>query len=420
MLVAAPHGAAVSSAVPVSALIAQALRSNKDLQAARLSVDQALARLEQAGARPNPRMELSVRSDAMLSAEGEHGYSVGFSQDFPITDRIARQQTVARIDIDAARAEVADAERRLAGDVASGAYQLLVLDRQLALRRRLLGLDARLIQATQARFKAAEVSELDVNAARLDAQRLQQESLSLSARRAAVVTTLNTLLGRPAAQRLDVEDRIPDLGGESLDALRARALAQRQDLQRARLEATRGQAQHALANAQRWEDWSVGVSMNQDRGVVEGAPPQRPNRSIGLSLSIPLPLVNDNRGQMAEALAATRQAQARSIALQHDIEGEVSSAYAQVRALHEQLGHYRQDLFPLAERSVQLAQTGYAQGLASILEVMQAQRQLADVQAAYLDALDQYLQADVRLHTAVGDDVGTAGAMAPGAQGNDK
>ena len=71
--------------------------------------------------------------------------------------------------------------------------------------------------------------------------------------------------------------------------------------------------------------------------------------------------------------------------------------------IQQQLGQYRQSLFPVSARSVQLAQNGYADGLASILEVLQAQRQQADLNAAYLNTLDQFLQALARLHTAVGD-----------------
>jgi len=58
---------------------------------------------------------------------------------------------------------------------------------------------------------------------------------------------------------------------------------------------------------------------------------------------------------------------------------------------------------PVAERNVGLAQKGYGQGLVTILEVVQAQRQQAELKAAALNTLDQYLQALVRLHTAVGD-----------------
>jgi outer membrane protein TolC len=52
---------------------------------------------------------------------------------------------------------------------------------------------------------------------------------------------------------------------------------------------------------------------------------------------------------------------------------------------------------------VRLAQQGYRQGLIPVFDVVQAQRQQAELNSAYLAMLDQYLQALVRLHTAVGD-----------------
>ena len=61
---------------------------------------------------------------------------------------------------------------------------------------------------------------------------------------------------------------------------------------------------------------------------------------------------------------------------------------------------------------MKLAQQGYSQGLIPVFDVVQAQRQQADLNATYLTTLDQYLQVLVRLHTAIGDYLHTTG-MAP-------
>jgi outer membrane protein TolC len=102
-------------------LITQALSGNKDLQAARFATAQARARLVQAGVLPNPRLELTNKNDALFKNEGEYTASIGFSQQFPVAGRIARQKDVARVDIDLAVAEIKEAEWKLAGDVANGA-----------------------------------------------------------------------------------------------------------------------------------------------------------------------------------------------------------------------------------------------------------------------------------------------------------
>lgn len=395
--------AAETSELTLPQLIQLARQENKDLQAARYAVEIGRARLAQAGLLPNPRLDLSGRNDFAFKNEGEYSSSVGISQQFPIAGRLLRQKDVARVDIALAQAEVEEAERRLAGEVAVDVYRLLVIDRQIQSRNELAGIEEKLAKATRDRFKAAEVSELDVNTVQLDLQRLSQERAVLQSQRQSLLISLNTLIGRPAAAALLINESLPETEAlPSREQLQAQALLSRPDLRGAQLGADRAQAEKALAKAQRWEDWSVGLGLDQDKLAIEGAPPQSSSRAVGFSLSIPLPLFNRNQGQIAEAEASADQAKAHIDALRLGIAGEIASAHAEASNLQQLVNQYRQSLIPVSQRNVQLAQNGYGQGLVSVIEVVQAQRQLADLNAAYLNTLDQFLQALVRLRTASG------------------
>ena len=399
-----------SNSFNLKQLIEQAQRDNKDLQAARYAVDIGRARLLQAGMRPNPRLDLSVRSDFAFKNQGEYGNAVAISQSFPIAGRILRQKDVARVDIALAEAEVADAERRLAGEVAADVYRLLVVDRQIASRTALIEIQTKLANTARERFKAAEVSELDVNTVQLDQQRLVQERALLQSQRETLLVSLNTRLGRPAIAPLVIDEPVPTLHAlASLTQLQNKALDRRPDLRSALLSADRAQAQKALAKALRWEDWSVGLELSQDKQAIDGAPPQSSDRAIGLSVSIPLPLFNKSQGLLAEADAARDQAQARTEALRLGIASEVAGTHAEATRLQAALAQYDKSMLPVSQSNVRLAQQGYRQGLVPVFEVVLAQRQQADLNAAYLATLDQFLQTLVRLHTAVGDYVTATG-----------
>ena len=391
-----------------------AVQSNKDLQAARYAVEQARARLLQAGLPPNPRLDIAARNDLLFGNKGEYTASVGISQQFPVAGRIARQKEVARVDVALALAEIRQAELKLAGDVTSGFYRVLALNRQIEVRERLIDADQKLVLGTRNRFKAAEVSELDVNAAQLELQRLTQERALLLSQRMTQLTLLNQLLGRSATQAIEVDDTLPS--SEALPSLtdqQRQALAVRPDLRFALLNADRAQADQALARAQRWEDWTVGVGLEQGRQVIDGAPPQGTNRALGISLSIPLPLLNKNQGRIAEAAAAGNQADARIEALKLSISNEVASAYAEAQRLQQAVSAYQGSMLALSARNVRLAQQGYNQGLISIVEVVQAQRQQGELNMAYLNTLDQYLQSLARLRIATGEYVRSIKEPAP-------
>lgn len=385
-----------------------AVQGNRDLQAARYIVEVARARLLQAGLPPNPRLNLGGSNDFLFNNAGEYVANVGISQQFPVAGRIARQKDVARVDIALALTEISQAERNLAGEVAKRFYQVLVLDRQIQLRDRLTGIDKNLVKVTRDRFRVAEVSELDVNTAQLELQRLVQERALLQNQRALQWAQLNQLLGRPSGMLLSLEDVLPPTSSplpplnEELD----QALALRPDLRAALLSADRAQADLALAKAQRWEDWTVSVGLEQGRRVIEGAPPQSSDRLLGLSLSIPLPLRNKNQGRIAEAETAGSQAQVRIEALKLSIRNDVSSAYSEAERLRAAVQQYEDGMLRLSDRNVRLAQQGYNMGQTPILAVVQAQRQQSDLYIAYQNTLSQYLQALVALHTAVGDYAG--------------
>ena len=385
-------------------LIDLAQRQNKDLGAARYAVDISRARLLQAGLRPNPKLDLSLSSDFLFNNEGEYGSALGISQEFPIAGRILRQKNVARVDIALAQAEVAEAQRQLAGEVAGKAYRLLVSQRQASMLDGLIGVEEKLAKTTRARFGAAEVSELDVNTVQLEIQRLRLERALLQTDQQVVTVALNTLLGRPATAPLAIVGPLPDADAlPRLSELQARAQRQRADLQAALLGIDRAAAERALAHSLRWQDWTVGLEFIQDKQVIRGAPPQGSDRAIGVTVSVPLPLFNNSQGLIGEADANRDQAAARIDALRLTIEGEVAAAHAEATRLQAMLGQFSQAMRPVSERNVRLARQGYDMGLIPVFDVVQAQRQQSELNKTYLATLDQFLQALVRLHTAVGD-----------------
>ena len=380
-------------------LVQLAIKNNSVLAAQRYTVEAAEGKQQQAGSLPNPRLQLTNTS----SSGNEYSRSVGLSQDIPVGGRLGAQEDLADAGFRLATSNLRQTETVLAGQVATSFYRLLVLKRQIATRDALVAVDQKLLDATTARMQAGEVSPLDVSTAELETERLKEQQVLLQNQYDAELANLNLLLGRPARTPLVLADTLPaDYASGDLADLQQQALKERADLNAAQFEAEQAQAQVALARSERWEDWSVGVSSGQSRLDVTGAPPQATEHEIGVTLSIPLPLWNRNKGNVAAALSGGRQADANVVALKLQIQNEVATAFSQLQRLSDVTARYRDRLLPLSEKSVALAQQGYNQGQVSIVEVVTAERQHSEVETAYLDALDQYLQAYVALNQAVG------------------
>ena len=399
-LYAASDASASAAGLSIAELIDIAVQDNRDLQAARYVEQRARARLVQAGLRPNPRLEVTTENDRLFGNAGEYSAGVGVSQPFPIAGRIARQKDVSRADVDLALMEIKEVERKLAGDVTVALFRILGLDRQISIRDRLVGINQQLVEVTRHRFRAAEVSELDTNAAELDLQRLRQERALLQSERTTRYAELNQLLGRAATEPLNLDDTAPNRELSSLDVQQRAALERRPDLQLARLNIGRARAEQGLARAERWEDWSVSLGVTQNRLAIDNSSAQSANRALGVAISIPLPLFNKNQGRIAETAASEAQADAKLEALALSIRNEVATAYAEAERLQHLLVTYEQETLPVSERNVKLAQKSYTQGLVTIVEVVQAQRQQGDLSVGYINTFDQYLQALAKLFTA--------------------
>lgn len=379
----------------------EALARNHDLAAARAQVDAARGRLQQAGLWPNPRLEFSGDTDRPFANEGEYARSIGISQQFPITARLARAQDVARVDVARALAEVNEAERKLLGDIAMSFYEIVALDQKIELRKRLISIVEALVTVSADRQKAGEVSELDVNTAMLELERLHQEHILLSGERAVTLKTLAGLVGFAPESSPAIDATLPPIAAPPpLAQLTDQALTRRPDLRLLALAADRAQAEQVLAQAAAWEDWSVSLGVQQDRLRVTGAPAQSADGALMLSLSVPLPLFNRNQGSRAAAVADALTAREQFAALQLRIENEVAGRHEQVTQLLTALNAYRERTLPLSRRNTDLARDVYRQGQLSIVDVVLAERQENDLNTGYADTLAQYLRALAELNSA--------------------
>lgn len=380
-----------------------AIQHNKDLNAARYAIAIAEARLVQAGLWSNPSLNLNNDDDRVFSNEGEYKRNIGFSQAFPISGRIAKQKTVARVDIVRAKAEVQEGMRQLTAKVANAYYAAVVAENRMRQMSYLQGINQELVRVIHNRYHAAEISKLDENSARIEYARINQEKQLLQSQLIKQYATINHLLGQKPSNSLVIETtiRIPK-ALPPLGELINYALCHRPDRQVLWLTHQRANADRVLAKAERFADWNLGVGVQQEKIIVEGAPPQQADRTLNLSLSIPLPLLNRNQGRIMEATASGIQALENLNALNLAIETEVTSNYEQVKALKTSLLQTKSTFLGLGHTNVKLAREAYQNGQVAFLNLLQVQRQQNDIQMAYLTTAEQYFQSYVALCTAIG------------------
>jgi len=152
-------------------LVRRALTSNGELAAARLEIERARARLRQAGLWPNPTLDVEKTTGRVTGSAGESEMSVGVSLPLELSGQRKRRIELARVELEATEAEVADRERRLTSEVLALHAEALAALRELEITEGLTDIDLKTVVVVQARVNEGDTAPLELNLLRAEVQR---------------------------------------------------------------------------------------------------------------------------------------------------------------------------------------------------------------------------------------------------------
>ena len=107
-------------------------------------------------------------------------------------------------------------------------------------------------------------------------------------------------------------------------------------------------------------------------------------------VSLPIPILNQNSGNIAKAQAEVTQSQADAQQAQLVLEQQLVENWEQWHTSFSKIEHLEKSLLPAAEKAFKLARSGYEKGKFTYLEVLDAQRTLFSARAQYHNALKTY------------------------------
>jgi cobalt-zinc-cadmium efflux system outer membrane protein len=368
---------------------------NPDLAAARQRIGAALGRMKQAGRLANPELETSFEHNSRFR---EGALELGFSQRFPVTERLRLEKGISVTELKAAEAEVREVERQLVARAKISVIRVLSI-RQ---RRELLGNQIALASGFSEKLSAAsqkgEASSLDAATARLEAASVSAQIRQLDAEEAAAVGELKPLLGMQAGGLISVGGTLPPPTLPASDV----NPAQRPDFQAAMLEVDAARQGVSLQQALRYDDVEAGLFAAAER--AEDAPDGYDNEGIiGFRFRIPLPLWNKNEGAIEEAQATHERRKLEATALARNIRLEAESDRAQMIEWAKLIRELDETLLPLAAEQSKAADEAYAQSQTDIQTVFRSREKSLQLAAARLDALREFHLARVRHEAALGN-----------------
>ena len=390
----------ISTASPASVAIRlddvpkRVIEHNPDLKAARFRIEEARGRVMQAGRLANPEAGFELKHDRRFE-EGNVGVSL--DQKFPLTSRLRLEKALSAKAVAAAELEVRDAERGRIAEAQTLAVKLLSLDQQRALRQKQSVLAGELADFISKRADKGEMSALDASQAQLDTQRIMQQARQLETERIAVIGQLKPLLGLSAPDTLSVSGTLPAPAKPSTKS----GIDRRPDYQLSKLREESALTEIELAKAHKWEDMRAGLFLEGER--MEDAPVGLTNSGFfGLRFSMPLPLWNNNQGEVQEKSAGAQRAVMETKALVSEIENEAATARTEMDAHAGLAAETKDKLLPLVVQQSERLQKAYEQGQADLLTVLRVREQNLSLEASILDSLRDYHLARIRYESATG------------------
>ena len=387
----------------LSALVAEALAYNADLQVAAARVEQAGGYLKVASGSLLPSVGVAgTWSGATGSGGGLNAIFLNASLELDVWGRLRYGEAAAQQQALAVQADYAYARQSLAATVAKSWFLAIEASLQLAIVRDMLHSAEALLQLAQDRQRVGIGNEQAVADAQANVASTRDALRQTELSREQALRALELLLGRYPAAEIGVAQTLSPLPPPVPVGLPSQLLERRPDVIAAerRVAAAFDRVGEARAAQLPRISLTAGLSgISSDVLVLQSR--DNPAWGVGANLLAPLYQGGVLRAQVEIRSAEQKEAVAAYASTGQRAFGEVESALAAEFALRDraqQLDTVVRD----NERALQLAQVQYRIGSADARAVQQRQLALYSARTARLKVRTEQLAQRVNLHLALG------------------
>ncbi len=380
-----------------------AMKNNLDLKSKGEELNMAKGNLTTALTYPfNP--EISIEGRGLLSSgENEktsyrfgekNEYSLSISQTLETGGQRSLRKDIALKNEDIVQLEIADMERLLTGEVKREFYNLIFLEDKLKLTDLSIGLNQKLLDVAEKRFRSGDTPKMDVNLTMVELKKVENEKTKVTGLLSISKARLGNLLGLTPDTEIILkrdEDITPPLKDMDLKGLKEMAIKNRPDIINFEIKEKAISEEISLTRADVSPDVRVSLLYNRDYD----------KEVYGAGVSIPIPIVNRNRGQIETLMAQKLRLNTKRESLKLLIEKEIESAWMRVDTAKKSLKLFKEDILPQLKENADGLKKAYDAGRVGIFAIIIEHQKLISNTSAYYDSLFEYNTALVDLEAAI-------------------
>ncbi len=410
-----------------------ALLNNPGFQSQFAEIGASRADLAQSSLLTNPTMSLGLQYP---DGGGLADITLGFAAQIADLWQIPVRKQVAEADLERTINSVGQGAVALAASARTAYYRVLALEQGVAYTEENLQLVQRSVALSEAQFQAGEVSEFDVNLARMSVIDVEEQLITTRGQLETARVNLAEVLGLTAqADEIELKDTLPTtpVSWPAAETLLDQALDERFDMRVAWFAVERAEAALRLEYRRFMPDVQLGFAFErnerrtlpgrkiladtarssiaagrltapaiQSRGERGLEKSQIIDTKLGPTLALALPIFDQNQAQIAKAgirvLQARKSYEAQAETVAADIQRATSAAGTAV----EMLNFLQTQGLKQAQATVEGARRRYQAGEENILVLVEAQDSLVKRRLSYVNSLRDYAVALAALEEAVG------------------
>jgi outer membrane protein TolC len=367
-----------------------------DLAVARAQWNVAQAGIKTAGGRPNPSLSLVPGFASPLSQATPWIPSV--SLDVPIETAGKRRHRIAAAEhlSESARLNIATVAWQVRSRLRSSLIEFTAAQQRAAILERQVSLAEQAVKLLDQQVEAGAMSRSDTSTFRIALHKLRLDLADARRQLAGARIQFAEAIGVPSGAldpvKLPAEESSERVTADDLTSaeIRRAALQSRADILAALSDYAASEATLQLEIAKQYPDVHLSPGYQFDQG----------DNKWTLGITFDLPVLNQNQGPIAEAIARREEAAAKFNALQVKVLAEIENAVAAFRVSEKN----SVELDALAKEQIRQREAVAAQvqaGAAERLDGVNSEVELAAGELAQLDGRVKLLQSVVALENAV-------------------
>ncbi len=388
-----------TNAIALEALVADVLEHNPELSFYRAEIAAATGERRTAAALANPEVSTSMGQKQVrgsgLSDEGV-AWSVSVQQTFEWPGRISLRKAIANRQMQLAELGFAQFKAGLAARTRTLAYNLLAAQAKATAAAEVAYRFQQLREVLVQRDPAGLTPLLETRIIEATELTLQRKATEAALASQSALLELHQLRGTPWTQTMTLQPvRMEFPAAPEQSALLESAQTNNFELQMRRVELEQQGFKVSLARKDGYPSVTIGPYFSRERAGDR-------EQQVGLGISIPLPLWNRGKGNIATAEARQKQAETSLYITQRDLDRRIIEKSLAYQTKLGEMGKWRPESVEEFRKAAELADRHYRLGAVPIATYVELQKQYLEAVEALLDTRREALEAGQELQRLTG------------------